>query len=332
MKKRIAAAALALALLLSGCAGDAAQDQSGFAPPEDKRLVIYTSHREEVYEPIVKEFEQRTGIWVEVKTGDTAVLLDAIAAGGTDCDLMLGGGVDSISAYSDCFSPYTSVYNDRILPEYRSADGSYTPFSVLPVVLIYNTKLVRRNMPSGWDSLLDEAWRGRIAFADPNVSGSSYTAVCTMLQALGGGDELLPKFRQNLEGKILPSSGDVVSTVAEGKCYIGVTVEDIALSGIAEGYNIAIVYPEEGTSAMPDGAAIVDNCAHRENAEVFIDFLLSPDMQRLLPELTHRRSVCTNADITKADGSEITLIDYDLAAASTGRGEILRLWNGGAAG
>ena len=169
MKKRIAAAALALSVLLSGCAGDAAQEQSGFAPPEDKRLVIYTSHRAEVYEPIVKEFEQRTGVWVEVKNGDTAVLLDAIAAGGTDCDLMLGGGVDSISAYSDCFSSYTSVYNDRILPEYRSADGSYTPFSVLPVVLIYNTKLVRRNMPSGWASLLDEAWRGRIAFADPNV-------------------------------------------------------------------------------------------------------------------------------------------------------------------
>ena len=50
-----------------------------------------------------------------------------------------------------------------------------------------------------------------------------------------------------------------MSTVAEGKCYIGVTVEDIALSGIAEGYNIAIVYPKEGTSAIPDGAAIVDN-------------------------------------------------------------------------
>ena len=234
------------------------QDQGGFAPPEDKRLVIYTSHRAEVYEPIVKEFEQRTGVWVEVKTGDAAVLLDAIAAGGTDCDLMLGGGVDNISAYSDCFSPYTSVYNDRILPEYRSADGSYTPFSVLPVVLIYSTKLVRRNMPSGWDSLLDEAWRGRIAFADPNVSGSSYTALCTMLQALGGGDELLPEFRQNLEGKILPSSGDVVSTVAEGKCYIGVTVEDIALSGIAEGSvgfdntDSNVVLPDDIAAAVED--------------------------------------------------------------------------------
>ena len=49
--KRVSIIALALALLLSGCAGDAAQDQGGFAPPEDKRLVIYTSHRAEVYEP-----------------------------------------------------------------------------------------------------------------------------------------------------------------------------------------------------------------------------------------------------------------------------------------
>ena len=30
--------------------------------PEDKKLVIYTSHKEDVYEPIIKEFEERTGI------------------------------------------------------------------------------------------------------------------------------------------------------------------------------------------------------------------------------------------------------------------------------
>ena len=49
-------------------------------------------------------------------------------------------------------------------------------------------------------------------------------------------------------------------------------------------------------------------------------------MQRLLPELMHRRSVCTDADITKADGSAVMLIDYDLAAASAGRGETHLPW------
>lgn len=28
------------------------------------RLVVYTAHKEEVYQPIVEEFERRTGVWV----------------------------------------------------------------------------------------------------------------------------------------------------------------------------------------------------------------------------------------------------------------------------
>ena len=52
------------------------------------------------------------------------------------------------------------------------------------MVLIYNPVLVRMNPPEGWSSLLDPAWRGRIAFTSPAVSGSSYTALATLLQAL----------------------------------------------------------------------------------------------------------------------------------------------------
>lgn len=33
--------------------------------------MVYTSHKEEVYWPIIKEFEERTGIWVEVVSGGT---------------------------------------------------------------------------------------------------------------------------------------------------------------------------------------------------------------------------------------------------------------------
>lgn len=126
--------------------------------PEEQRLVIYTSHKREVYEPIIREFEQRTGIWIELETGGTTALLERIAQGGTDCDLMFGGGVDSLSAYADCFSPYLSENGGQVLPAYASPDGFYTPFSALPVVLIYNTRLVRTNPPTGWGSLTDSKW------------------------------------------------------------------------------------------------------------------------------------------------------------------------------
>ena len=72
--KRVLCLAAAFMLLLSGCAATGS-DVSDFAPDESERLVIYTSHKEEVYGPIVKEFQQRTGIWVEVLTGGSNELL-----------------------------------------------------------------------------------------------------------------------------------------------------------------------------------------------------------------------------------------------------------------
>ena len=75
MRGRLAALALILGLLLTGCAAGERASASEFAPEEGERLVVYTSHKEEVYWPIIQEFEARTGIWVEVEAGGTSELL-----------------------------------------------------------------------------------------------------------------------------------------------------------------------------------------------------------------------------------------------------------------
>ncbi len=67
-----------LCLLLTGCGGKQLSDWSAFIPEEEKRLVIYTSHPRSVYEPVIKEFEERTGLWVQVETGGTAELLERL--------------------------------------------------------------------------------------------------------------------------------------------------------------------------------------------------------------------------------------------------------------
>ena len=88
--------------LCAGCAGTRTQDASSFAPAEEDRLVIFTSHKENIYAPIIEEFEQRTGIWVEVESGGSVTMLNRIAAGDSGCDVMFGGGADSLTACSDC--------------------------------------------------------------------------------------------------------------------------------------------------------------------------------------------------------------------------------------
>ena len=307
------------ALLLTGCAGSPGQSAATLAPAESDRVVIYTSHKEEVYGPIVKEFEARTGIWAEVVTGGTNELLARIAgeADAPVCDVIFGGGVESLTAYERYFQPYACAEADLIRPGLRPADDLWTPFSSLPVVLIYNTKLVSPGELTGWESLLSGRWSGSIALADPAVSGSSYTAAATMLCALPGDDwDQLDRLAVQLEGRVLPDSGDVVAAVAGGSCRVGVTLEETALKRQAQGADIAIVYPEEGTSAVPDGSALIAGAPHPDNARAFLDFAQSRDVQELV--VSSRRSVRT--DVSDGDAlppaDELALIDYPVRWAA----------------
>ena len=107
MKRMCLPVLLAALLVLTGC-GPEVPETAVYAPPDSERLVVYTSHKEEVYWPIVKEFEQRTGIWVDVVAGGTNELLERIQAE-TDspaADVMFGGGVESLESYRDYFAPY----------------------------------------------------------------------------------------------------------------------------------------------------------------------------------------------------------------------------------
>ena len=323
--------ALALLFLLAGCGARTDPDaQLSFAPEQSDRLVVYTSHKEEVWRPVVQEFEARTGIWVDVVTGGSNELLARIAqeSDAPAADVMFGGGVDSLEVYRDYFTPYVSGEQENILEIYQSPEGIWTPFSVLPVVLIYNTKLLADGQITCWQDLLQPGLRGKIAFADPGVSGSSFTALVTLLQAVGGEtDDTLQQFAYNLGGLELDSSGEVLTAVANGSCWVGITLEETALKRQQAGDSIALIYPEDGTSLVPDGSALVKGAPHPENVRKFLDFTASSDVQQLLADL-YRRSVRTDVapspDLPGLD--TLALVDYDISWASQNHDGVLMSW------
>ncbi len=324
--------AVVWSLLLTGCtAGKRVSAASAYAPPEDQRLVVYTSHKEEVYQPIIKEFEERTGIWVELVVGGTNELLDRLTqeAEHPKADVMFGGGVDSLEAYGDCFTPYFCADWQQLSPSMRSESGLWTPFSALPVVLIYNATLVSPDRLTAWRDLFSPAWQGRIAFCDPNISGSSFTGLVTLLYAMGGNqDETLMDFAVSLDGRQLNRSGDVLTSVAGGTDLVGITLEETALKRVAAGDDIALVYPADGTSCVPDGCAIVKNARHLENAQLFLDFISGEDVQqRMEAEFSRRpvRTVSQEAEIL-LPLSDIPLLDYDISWASEHHNGILMSW------
>lgn len=128
----------------------------------------------------------------------------------------------------------------------------------------------------------------------------------------------LDRLAVQLEGRVLPDSGDVVAAVAGGKRRVGVTLEETALKRQAQGADIAIVYPEEGTSAGAGRRALIAGAPHPDNARAFLDFAQSRDVQELVVSQFSRRSVRT--DVSDGDAlppaDELALIDYPVRWAA----------------
>src|SRR5699024_11354186 len=89
-------------------------------------------------------------------------------------------------------------------------------------------------------------------------------------------------FLDNLDGKVLNSSGDVHKGVADGEYTVGLTYEEPAVEYMESGAPVEVVYMEEGVIFKESGSYIVKGANNTENAKEFTDFLLSEEIQDLL--------------------------------------------------
>lgn len=320
----------------AGSSGTGDSNEAPAAEPEEtKSMTLYYSNSTDWADPIIQEFEDQTGIKVDLVQDGTSSLFARIKAeaGNPQADVVWGGVIDTYRANQDMLQQYTSSNVDSLKDAAKDANGYYTGFDMGPMVMIYNTELVdAAGAPTSWADLLDEKYKGQIACADPTSASSSFACMMSIILAYGTDDgkgyEFIEKLVDNLDGKILDSSSGVYKGVADGEYMVGLTYEEAALRYIQSGANIAIVYPSEGTSSSPSGMAVVKDCQNLKNAQKFIDYLSSKEVQEQLGDL-NRRSVRT--DVSDPDTMEawdkITFVNMDIDWTSSHTQEFNDKWN-----
>ncbi len=270
------------------------------------RLVIYSGRKEKAIKPVVDAFTKQTGIPVDLKVGKTAGLANEIrmekARPRGDLYISTESGIVEILTKDGLLEPYQSAATKAVAADFKSAAGTWTGISGRARIILYNKNLVpEKDAPRSIFALTDPKWKGQLAIA--GTRERTTLAWATALVAAKG-EAAARDYLKGLQAnglKILTDNTEVWQGVGRGEFAIGLTNSPNYYLARQNNLPVGVVYPDQdasgwGTPVNPNVAAVIKGASNPEAAKKFIDFVLSPDGQRILVTQDYEIPLVDNAD------------------------------------
>lgn len=272
MRLRTLTCAIALpSLLVAGCGAGEAD------------LTVYSGRGESLVGPLIEQFEEDTGISVEVRYGNTADMATQILDEGSSspADVFYGQDAGALGALSAAgvLAELPTDLLDRVDPAYRSGDGDWVGTSGRSRVVVYNTDLLHEDdLPDQVMAFSEPEWSGRVGWAPPNAS---FQAFVTALRVLEGDEttrtwleEMRDNGTQEYENNIA-----ILDAVANGEIEAGLVNHYYLYPRLEEDPDLPAAnkfYSDGDPGALVNvaGTGVLDTSENVENAERFVEYLL----------------------------------------------------------
>lgn len=266
--------------------------------PDEQTLVVYCAHDLEYSEPILKQFQQESGIRVVI-VGDTEAtkslgLVQQILREGAHsrCDVFWNNqalGTEQLKR-AGLLEPYFGSGYERIPAEFKDPEGLWTGFAARLRVWIVNTEKMEAT-PAAIDAALASADLSGMAIAQP-MFGTTLSQYSLLWRELGG--EALQRQHHDLVQRgcrVVSGNATVKNLVAEGVCAFGMTDTDDYFVA-ADGQRPVAQLPirvNGRTICIPNSVAIIRGTENREAAQQLVDYLLSERVELQLAESAARQ-------------------------------------------
>jgi len=261
-----------------------------------RSVTVYVSTDRVFSEPVLQEYQRQSGVTVnavydteETKSTGLANRLLAEQARPQADVFWSNEPVRTLMLKSrGVLAPYRSPNAEGIPAVLRDPEGYWTGFSARMRVIAYNTKLVRaQDAPQSVLDLADPKWKGQIAIADPRFGSTSFH-VAAIYAVLG--DEKADDFFRRLKAndvRVVDGNSVVRDLVVRGEVKVGLTDTDDVNVALEAGQPIGMVLPDRdgmGVPVMPNLVSLVRNAPHVDEGQKLVDYLLSPDVERMLAQ------------------------------------------------
>lgn len=275
--------------MVAGCGGQ--QSSTG-----TREVTVYVSTDRVFSEPVLQEYEKRSGVRVNAvydteETKSTGLANRLIAERNRQqADVFWSNEpVRTLVLKSrGILAAYHSPAADGIPGALIDPEGFWAGFSARIRVIAYNTQLVTRDeAPQSIFDLAHPRWKGKAAVADPRFGSTSFHVAALYAQV---GDAMMDDFFRQLRAnavRVVDGNSTVRDLVARGEVQVGLTDTDDVNVAIESGQPVGMVLPDRdglGVPVMPNMVSLIADAPHADEGRRLIDYLLSPDVERMLAE------------------------------------------------
>ena len=290
---------------------------------ESTELNLLCVPQEEWCQGMKEEFEKEFGItvnYVRMSTGEALARLEA-EKDNPQFDIMWGGPIDTYIAGSNegMFTQYESPNVENLLDidKYQDPDNYWSGIYLGSLGFATNTDFLAANpgleAPTSWDDLLKPEFQNQLLVAHPSTSGTSYTAMATILQLMGedAGWEYLDRYADHML-QFTKSGSAPAKFVGAGEGAVGVVFSHDIVKQIEAGLPLVLSFPEDGTGYEIGGMAIVEGAQNLDAAQKWYDWALTAEAQALGPKYkAYQAPTVGGVELAYPELLEVNLIDYD---------------------
>ena len=322
------------AVTLLGISGAAAQ----------RTVVIYCGVDENWCRAMTTTYEKQTGVHVDMTRQSAGEIYARIRAEKENPrgDIWWGGTGDPHLQAAD--EALTEEYKSPQLPQLRDwavRQAEIGKFRTIGIYLGalgfgYNTEeLARRKVaaPACWADLVKPEFKGEVQMADPNSSGTAWTALATIIQLMGEeqGFAYLKRLHANIN-EYTKAGAAPAQSAGKGETLIGIAFQHDVIDVAKRNFPVQVVSPCEGTGYEIGSMSIIKGARHPEEARKFYEWALTAEAQKIgAANRSYQIPSNSAAPIPPEapDLSKIKLIAYDFAkyGASATRQRILGRWS-----
>lgn len=298
----VATAALAV-FALSACSSsdeapastpEASAEQSAAA---DGTFTLYAGRDQELIDPLIEQFEEETGISVDVRYAGSTELAALLLEEGdaTPAHVFLSQDAGALGAISkaDMFTTLPEAVTETVPAGFTSTDGSWVGVTGRARVVVYDSEqLSADEVPATAAELTDEQWASSVGIAPTNASFQSFVTALRVLEGEDVAREWLEGIEAN-DAQIYAKNGAILEAANAGEVKLGLINHyywyRMASEVGAENMRAQLAFPEQGDAGSivnVTGAGLLSGAAEDADALEFIEYLVSESAQQYFVDNT----------------------------------------------